>query len=215
MLYAHAVTKVLSKGNDWRDGQAVTVAMRSTIFEGAGGTVVALDQNGDRIESYQVMNYVSGLDNDGEIGSVPVGIVHNAAEHEWHREVVWPGNTTDIPIDWVRENKKTEGIFNISSLVPPPPLLFSKCISQLCCCILLCSHRYSCRRCCYCHPVPAPEKHSKASKAAQGLLSLVLCSRGAQLRSTSTSKYFEHTLFLMGTHGVDYIIFDWPSESLY
>ena len=71
MLYAHAATKVLSEGGDLHDGKAVTVAMRSTTFEGAGGTAVALDEQGDRLGSYEVMNYVMGA--DGEISGVPIG----------------------------------------------------------------------------------------------------------------------------------------------
>ena len=51
MLYAHAATRVLSEGGDLQDGQAVTKAVRSTRFEGYGGSVVALDTKGDRIES--------------------------------------------------------------------------------------------------------------------------------------------------------------------
>ena len=66
MLYAHAATRVLSEGGDLQDGQAVTKAVRSTRFEGYGGSVVALDTKGDRIESYEVMNYV--LEADGAIG---------------------------------------------------------------------------------------------------------------------------------------------------
>ena len=50
MLYAHAATKVLSEGGDLRDGQAVTAAARNTTFVGVGGSVVALDTHGDRIE---------------------------------------------------------------------------------------------------------------------------------------------------------------------
>ena len=60
MLYAHAATKVLSEGGNLRDGQAVTEAVRSTTFEGVGNRLVALDQHGDRIESYEVMSYVVG-----------------------------------------------------------------------------------------------------------------------------------------------------------
>ena len=101
MLYAHAVTKLLSKGGDWQDGQAVTTAMRSTTFMGAGGTVVALDQRGDRLESYEVMNYVV-VGTAGEISSVPIGW-YNMTSQQYRgldRVVVWPGNTTDIPADY-------------------------------------------------------------------------------------------------------------------
>ena len=60
MLFAHAATKLLSEGGDLHDGQAVTEAVRNTNFVGAGGEVVALDERGDRRESYEVMNFVIG-----------------------------------------------------------------------------------------------------------------------------------------------------------
>ena len=62
MLYAHATTKLMSEGGDMRDGEAVTAAVRTTSFTGVGGTVVALDSNGDRVESYDVMNYLVGAE---------------------------------------------------------------------------------------------------------------------------------------------------------
>ena len=99
MLYAHAATTVMSKGGDLRDGQAVTVAIRNTSFTGVGGTVVSLDSNGDRMESYEVMNYV--LEGD-RMNTVAVG-VFNATLKEYkayERAVVWPGNNTmDVPAD--------------------------------------------------------------------------------------------------------------------
>ena len=52
LLYAHGATKVMSEGGDLRDGEAVTKAVRNTSFTGVGGSVVALDSRGDRIESY-------------------------------------------------------------------------------------------------------------------------------------------------------------------
>ena len=51
-LYALAATEVLIEGGDLRDGQVVTEAVRSTTFEGVGGSGVALDENGDRVDSY-------------------------------------------------------------------------------------------------------------------------------------------------------------------
>ena len=56
MLYARAVKQLLKEGGKSRDGQAVTSALRNTTFEGAAGLVL-LDAHGDRIESYEVMNY--------------------------------------------------------------------------------------------------------------------------------------------------------------
>ena len=113
MLYAHAATKVLSEGGDLRDGQAVTKAIRSTTFEGVGGMAVALNKQGDRIESYEVMNYVL---EDDVIRSVGVGVFKSMLRQYQtnKRTVVWPGNTTKVPKDYVHARKipscgKTEG----------------------------------------------------------------------------------------------------------
>ena len=99
MLYAHAATKVLAEGGDLRDGRAVTAALRNTVFEGVGGTEVVLDSNGDRIESYEVMNYVVGA--DGVMSSVPVGVYNHTLQQymAYERVVVFPGGTTDVPPD--------------------------------------------------------------------------------------------------------------------
>ena len=99
MLYAHAATRVLFEGGDLRDGKAVTIAVRSTNFSGVGGAVVALDSNGDRIESYEVMNYVQKA--DGGINSVLVGMYDcNLQQFVEYQAVVWPpGNVTAVPLD--------------------------------------------------------------------------------------------------------------------
>ena len=47
VLYAHATTKVMSKGGDLRDGEAVTAAVHNTTIEGVGGTAVALEETSD------------------------------------------------------------------------------------------------------------------------------------------------------------------------
>ena len=60
MLYAHAATRLLADGGDLKDGAAVAQAVRQTSFVGIGGSVVALDENGDRVQDYEVMNYVWG-----------------------------------------------------------------------------------------------------------------------------------------------------------
>ena len=99
MVYAHAVEKVLSEGGDLSDSRAVIAAMRSKSFVGIGGRPVHLDKNGDRIESYEVMNYVAGT--DGAMGSVPVGL-YNSTDQQYtamDRVVVWPGNTLEVPVD--------------------------------------------------------------------------------------------------------------------
>ena len=97
MLYAHAVTKVLSKGGNLSDGRAVTAAVRSTSFAGIGGRAVRLDKNGDRIDSYEVVNYVR---EEGDVtSSVGVGVFNGTLmEYEaYEQAVVWPGNTMDVP----------------------------------------------------------------------------------------------------------------------
>ena len=98
MLYAHAATKVLAEGGSLHDGQAVTEAVRSTTFKGVGNSVVALDKHGDRIESYEVMNYVEGA--DGGITSVAVGLYNRTLQQyvAYERAVVWPGRSTRVPL---------------------------------------------------------------------------------------------------------------------
>ena len=100
MLYAHAATKVLSEGGSLRDGKAVTAAVRSTTFEGVGGTLVALDSNGDGLQSYEVMNYVVGEGN--MLVSEAVG-VYNCTRQQYRvyeRAVLWPGECVDVPVDF-------------------------------------------------------------------------------------------------------------------
>ena len=101
MLYAHAATKLISEGGDLRDGEAVTAAVRNTSFTGVGDSVVALDRNGDRIESYEVMNYV--LKEGGVMSSVAVGMFDSVVQQytAYERPVVWPGNTMEVPTDYV------------------------------------------------------------------------------------------------------------------
>ena len=71
--------------------------MRNTTFEGAGGTAVALDQRGDRLESYDVMNYVESA--ASAISGVPIGR-YNVTLQQYRALVLWPGNTTDVPVDY-------------------------------------------------------------------------------------------------------------------
>ena len=101
MLYAHAGTKLMSEGGNLQDGEAVTAAVRNISFIGVGGSVVVLDSQGDRIESYEVMNYVQGA--DGGMNSVPVGAYSHADQQyrAYERAVVWPGNTTQVLIDYI------------------------------------------------------------------------------------------------------------------
>ena len=102
MVYAHAVTKVMTEGGNWRDGKAVTRAVRNTAIKGVGNRVVVLDHDrGDRIESFEVVNYVQEL--DGGIGSVAIGVYNNTdQQYTAHKQVVvWPGNTTVVPLDYI------------------------------------------------------------------------------------------------------------------
>ena len=101
MLYAHAATQLLSEGGNLNDGQAVTSKLRSTEFAGVGGKMVALNEQGDRIDVYEVMNYVVGA--DGKMDRLPVGMYNSTLEQymAYERAVVWPGNTTEVPLDYV------------------------------------------------------------------------------------------------------------------
>ena len=100
MLYAHAATKVLSEGGSLQDGHAVTAAVRNTTFKGVGNRTVALDENGDRIEVWELMNYV--LTADGRIDGVPVALYNSTLLQymAYEQEVVWPGGTTKVPSDY-------------------------------------------------------------------------------------------------------------------
>ena len=100
MLYAHAATAVMSKGGDLHDGEAVTAAVRNTSFTGVGGTAVTLNSEGDRIESYEVMNYV--LEEGDVIRSVAVGIWDSVQSqyNAYEQPVLWPGGMTTVPGDF-------------------------------------------------------------------------------------------------------------------
>ena len=100
MLYAHAATTVMSKGDDLHDGKAVTAAVRDTNFTGVAGTVVALDSKGDRTESYEVMNYVQEEGN--VMSSVGVGVFDSTLGQyrAYEQAVVWPGKTMEVPLDY-------------------------------------------------------------------------------------------------------------------
>ena len=104
VLYARAATKVLAEGGDLHDAQAVTAAMRNTTVEGVGGVALRLDNHGDRIESYEVMNCIVGADSDfrnsGGVWLVPVGEYSTELQlYTEKRTAVWPGPTTEVPID--------------------------------------------------------------------------------------------------------------------
>ena len=63
-----------------------------------GGRAVALDAQGDRIESYEMMNYV--LRAGGGLSSVPVGMYNSSLQQYQAYEkavVIWPGNLIAVP----------------------------------------------------------------------------------------------------------------------
>ena len=101
MLYARAVTSVMSEGGNFYDGSEVTAAMRNMTFAGVGDSAVTLDPvTGDLSESYEVMNYVFKA--QGGMGSMPVGVFNRSSSSyfAYKREVVWPGNiTVEVPVD--------------------------------------------------------------------------------------------------------------------
>ena len=101
VLYAHAATKVLLEGGDLQNGTAVTEAVRSTTFEGVGGSTVVLDKKGDRTgDSYEVMNIM--VDVECRTSSVPVGLYNSTLQQykAYERAVVWPGKTMEVPVDY-------------------------------------------------------------------------------------------------------------------
>ena len=88
------------------DGKAVTAAVRNTSFVGRENSVVALDKQGDRIESYMVLNYI--LAPDGVMRSVRVGL-YNSTLHQYRSEgtIVWPGDVAVCPPDFVNPSPCT------------------------------------------------------------------------------------------------------------
>ena len=111
MLYAHAATKLLTEGGDLRDGQAVTTAIQTTVFNGVGSTVV-LDEHGDRIESFEVMNYMEA---GSGISSTPIGLYNSTVQqyivYDW--AVVWPGGQTEVPIDYFSGGHHTTFLLSV------------------------------------------------------------------------------------------------------
>ena len=59
-----------------------------------------LDSVGDRIEPYEVMNYV--LEEGDAIRSVPIGIFNSTLQQyrTYQQPMIWPGNSTDVPNDY-------------------------------------------------------------------------------------------------------------------
>ena len=75
--------------------------IQNTTFVGVGGDLVELDKFGDRIESYQVSNYVAGAEN-GSFLPVSIGVYNRSTQvYVAHKRVLWPGDTTEVPPDQV------------------------------------------------------------------------------------------------------------------
>ena len=109
LLYARAATKILDRGGDLLDGQAVTQMVRSLKFAGVGGTDVALNTTtGDRIVSYEVRSYVVRA-ND-VLDSISIGTYNSTTqEYSGHEnEVTWPGNTVLVPVDTAPKNDTSD-----------------------------------------------------------------------------------------------------------
>ena len=99
MLYAHAAAELLSEGGDLRNGREVASKILNTSFEGMGRSIVQLDSNGDRIESYEFVNYVKKA--DGQLQSVSVGVYSTLLEQYTpsRQGIVWPGGINQVPRD--------------------------------------------------------------------------------------------------------------------
>ena len=92
----------MSAGGDLRDGEAVTAAVRNTSFTGVGG-VVALDSSGDRMQSYEVTNYV--VEKGDVFSLVAVGVFNGTKQQykAYGRAVLWPpGQITEVPVDYLK-----------------------------------------------------------------------------------------------------------------
>ena len=100
MLFAHAATKVLSDAGSVHNGRTIADAVRGTSVAGVLGSNVSLDENGDLLASYEVLNYI--VEVDGEMRTVPVGLYNRTLQQysAYERAVVWPGRTTEVPIDF-------------------------------------------------------------------------------------------------------------------
>ena len=96
MMYAHAATKVLEDGGDLTNGQLVTNAVRSTRIEGVDKRAVVLDEHGDRIETYELVNYIW---EQVRMRQIPVGkfVSMEKKYTAYGPKVVWPGDTNQVP----------------------------------------------------------------------------------------------------------------------
>ena len=102
-LYAHAATRVLEAGGAASDGTALVEVMKNLPpFTTGGKHTVKLDENGDMIEPYAIMNYVTA---EGEMQKVQVAMyapvkLNLGSESEAFNlsgRIKWPGDTEKTP----------------------------------------------------------------------------------------------------------------------
>ena len=99
MLYAHALSST-GVAEAQINVTRVAEAVRNTAFHSVSGVKVELDHHADRIESYEVMNYVKGADD--VMDHVLVGVYNSTQEkYDWKKAVNWPGNTLQVPTAYV------------------------------------------------------------------------------------------------------------------
>ena len=113
-LFAHAATRVISEGGDVNDGSAIVEAMTKTSFEGILQRSVELDENGDAIEPYAVMNYVE--QEDGKMRGVEVGVYGSGQLDLRVDEVRWPGNASVVPLDGIQQEPCRAGEYYNKSI---------------------------------------------------------------------------------------------------
>ena len=113
-LFAHAATRVISEGSDVDDGSAIVEAMTKTSFEGILQRSVELDENGDAIEPYAVMNYVE--QGDGNMRGVEVGVYGSGQLDLRVDEVRWPGNASVVPLDGIQQEPCRAGEYYNKSI---------------------------------------------------------------------------------------------------
>ena len=91
-LLAHAATMVLAAGGRVTNGAMMVKAMHNASFEGR--TFVKLDENGDGVVPYALVNYVH---QHGKMEFVEIGLFAGQEELSFRRDAVqWPGNINKL-----------------------------------------------------------------------------------------------------------------------
>ena len=89
-LYAHAATQLLAEGGTANDGQALMSLLVNISFNGIEQRLVDLDQNGDAIEPYFIMNYI--IDSAQQcMKGVEVGNYDAHPLDLYVQKIQWPG----------------------------------------------------------------------------------------------------------------------------